>query len=322
MAVGIAAFNIDEFVANPSLVQLDKCKKSELREIAEYFGVAASGTLVKAELKAVVLDRLLAEGVLGLPALAESPVMTGRDGPLVGVAERAAETPLAGVTPDAQSGRVETGSWRCQRITIPLVSSRLGEDALSSSGPRLSMLFFLGPLMLSVSLLLGTTLTASINPECAGVAFQSYLAGVCSVWPTAQVFVVDFFPHLNIQEYFRQEFQRVAARLAVSSKPRSVAKPRNADGVKRVESRPYPTIESMMAEQRRYYSASDEVQDMLWEHYPPGYFLKSRCPRFNKPKNQGMTAASFSSKNCFTTHNHTSGATDQVEEMDWQPYSS
>ncbi|TKS66044.1 hypothetical protein D9C73_000100 [Collichthys lucidus] len=129
----MAAFNIDEFVANPSLVQLDKCKKSELREIAEYFGVAASGTLVKAELKAVVLDRLLAEGVLGLPALAESSEMTGGDDPLVGEAERGAEPRLAGVTPDARSGKVEV-----KPLTLPQFVPHSIE---SSPGSRLDALF-------------------------------------------------------------------------------------------------------------------------------------------------------------------------------------
>ncbi|KAM7375320.1 hypothetical protein PAMA_014428 [Pampus argenteus] len=62
-------------------------------------------------------------------------------------------------------------------------------------------------------------LTASINPERAGEAFGRYLASVCSAWPTAQVFAVDLVPRLtvpeDIQEFFRQEFHRVAARLGV-----------------------------------------------------------------------------------------------------------
>ncbi|KAM7413801.1 hypothetical protein PAMA_018881 [Pampus argenteus] len=62
-------------------------------------------------------------------------------------------------------------------------------------------------------------LTASINPERAGEPFGRYLASVCSAWPTAQVFAVDLVPRLtvpeDIQEFFRQEFHRVAARLGV-----------------------------------------------------------------------------------------------------------
>ncbi|KAM7423440.1 hypothetical protein PAMA_011145 [Pampus argenteus] len=106
---------------------------------------------------------------------------------------------------------LQMGSLRCQRIFIPLVSCRRREGALTSSGPRLSMpVCVLAP---------SNNLTASINPERAGEPFGRYLASVCSALPTAQVFAVDLVPRLtvpeDIQEFFRQEFHRVAARLGV-----------------------------------------------------------------------------------------------------------
>lgn len=65
----------------------------------------------------------------------------------------------------------------------------------------------------------GNNLTASPTPEHGGAAFRRYLATVCSVWPTAQVFVVDLVPRLtvpgDVQEFFCQEFHRVSARLGV-----------------------------------------------------------------------------------------------------------
>ncbi|XP_034035116.1 uncharacterized protein LOC117518167 [Thalassophryne amazonica] len=65
----------------------------------------------------------------------------------------------------------------------------------------------------------GNNLTASTTPEHGGAAFHRYLVTVCNVWPTAQVFVVDLVPRLtvpgDVQEFFRQEFHRVSARLGV-----------------------------------------------------------------------------------------------------------
>ena len=109
----------------------------------------------------------------------------------------------------------------------------------------------------------------------------------------------------------------------VSPRPLAVAKSRAANRVKKMKSSPYPAIYYIMAEQRRYYSASDEVQDMMWEPYPAAYFHKARWQSFNEPKYQGMPqGGSFPFGNSFTTHSYTSGATDQEEEMDWQWSSS
>lgn len=120
----------------------------------------------------------------------------------------------------------------------------------------------------------------------------------------------------------------------VSLTPPAVRSSRAADRVERMEWTPYPTSYYIRAEQRRYYGASNEVQHMMWEPYPAAYFTRARWHRFNKPKNQGMTGGSLPSRklqpaaaskntagnvqNHFATHNRTSGATDQVEKMDWQ----
>ncbi|CAB1440528.1 unnamed protein product [Pleuronectes platessa] len=60
-------------------------------------------------------------------------------------------------------------------------------------------------------------ITAGGSPDDAGVEFGMYLNAVCSRWQ--KVFVLDFPPRLNIdedvQDLFRQEFHRVAARAGV-----------------------------------------------------------------------------------------------------------
>lgn len=63
----MAAFDVEAFVSDPSLIAFDRCKKSDLRVIAEHYGLPVSSSLVKAELKAVLLDELVNRGVFSLP---------------------------------------------------------------------------------------------------------------------------------------------------------------------------------------------------------------------------------------------------------------
>ncbi|KAM3584878.1 uncharacterized protein V6R79_001589 [Siganus canaliculatus] len=64
-------------------------------------------------------------------------------------------------------------------------------------------------------------LTASQTAEAAGAEFEQLLYAVCERWP--KVCVLDFVPRLTIeaevQEFYRQEFRRVAARLGVRYYP-------------------------------------------------------------------------------------------------------
>jgi hypothetical protein len=71
--VAMATFDLNVFVSRPDLNQLDKCKKTELHAIANHYDISASTSLVKAELKAVVLDGLIGKGVIILPVTMSSP---------------------------------------------------------------------------------------------------------------------------------------------------------------------------------------------------------------------------------------------------------
>lgn len=60
----MAAFNISEFVADPTLSRQSKCRKSNLYEIADYYDVSVSSSFVQAEIKVVGFDGLISKGVL------------------------------------------------------------------------------------------------------------------------------------------------------------------------------------------------------------------------------------------------------------------
>ena len=78
----MATFALDEFVANPSVEQLELCKKQDLFEIAANYGVPVSTACVKQELKAVVLNSLADQAVLVVPG-SDSPglVVASEDHP-------------------------------------------------------------------------------------------------------------------------------------------------------------------------------------------------------------------------------------------------
>lgn len=65
--VSMAAFDLSEFVSDPSLNQLETCRKDDLFAIADHYGISVSTSLLKCDLKAVVVEGLISEGVFGLP---------------------------------------------------------------------------------------------------------------------------------------------------------------------------------------------------------------------------------------------------------------
>lgn len=69
----MAGFDLNAFVFSPDLNQLDKCKKIELRDIADHYDISVSTSLGKAELKAVVLNGLVSKGVITLPVIMSNP---------------------------------------------------------------------------------------------------------------------------------------------------------------------------------------------------------------------------------------------------------
>ncbi|CAJ1087392.1 uncharacterized protein LOC118469438 [Xyrichtys novacula] len=70
----MASFDLDSFLLNPSLDQINKCRKDNLVEIAVHFNVLFAKSILKKELKSLVIGKLVELGVIVLPVLPESPV--------------------------------------------------------------------------------------------------------------------------------------------------------------------------------------------------------------------------------------------------------
>lgn len=74
MASG-AAFSVEAFVTEPTLSQLDNCRKVDLFANADHYGIQVSTSFLKKELKAAMVDGLVEGCVCSLPvtvAVAES----------------------------------------------------------------------------------------------------------------------------------------------------------------------------------------------------------------------------------------------------------
>lgn len=74
------SFDLNSFVACPSLAQLEKCKNKDLEEIVSCYEICIAKQLKKSELKALLIGELVGRGVLATvevseldDALAEGP---------------------------------------------------------------------------------------------------------------------------------------------------------------------------------------------------------------------------------------------------------
>ena len=55
----MSTFDLEGFLSDPSVEQIDRCRKKDLYAIAAHFEFAASPTLLKAELKEAVVHMLV-----------------------------------------------------------------------------------------------------------------------------------------------------------------------------------------------------------------------------------------------------------------------
>ena len=89
-----------------------------------------------------------------------------------------------------------------------------------------------------------------------------------------------------VKKYTENGVQKVESRI-VSLKP-APDKYSFANTVKKMEPAKSKTVMcQILADLRMYYSASDQVMDMMWEPYPPAYYRRARR------QHQHMMAASY-----------------------------
>lgn len=53
----MSTLDISVFTANPSLAQLDACRKNDLHEVASFYGIGVSTVLLKAALVSGLVDK-------------------------------------------------------------------------------------------------------------------------------------------------------------------------------------------------------------------------------------------------------------------------
>ena len=70
----MSLFDLESFLAGPSIGQLDRCRKDDLAQIADYFGLFYSRQTLKRDLKAIVVSKLAELALVVLPAQADSAV--------------------------------------------------------------------------------------------------------------------------------------------------------------------------------------------------------------------------------------------------------
>lgn len=63
----MTTFDLRSFLDNPSWEVFDKCRRVDLMTLADHYSVSIPQSLVKAEVKRLVLNVLLEEQVLVLP---------------------------------------------------------------------------------------------------------------------------------------------------------------------------------------------------------------------------------------------------------------
>ena len=139
------AFELRDFVDNPTLGQLNACRKKDLCAIAEHYGISISASWVKKDLKTAIISGLVGLGaiIVSLPedSLSGTPEGSGLDVvDLSGVtpARGAASVwPLAG-TPGAVPVRIEEKPFTLPRFDLMSSGSHTGKQLDAHTRVRLA----------------------------------------------------------------------------------------------------------------------------------------------------------------------------------------
>lgn len=75
-------FSLEQFLVNPSLELIAGCKKNKLLLIANHYGISVPKQVVKSELKALVVEKLVELEVIHLPVAVDPGVQDVTDQPV------------------------------------------------------------------------------------------------------------------------------------------------------------------------------------------------------------------------------------------------
>lgn len=123
--VTMSLFSLEVFLANPTIEQIDRCRKDDLILIANHFSITLSKQLLKRELKALIVGELAEQDILVLPAQSGPAVLTPSEG--------AAGQPGVGDFLGASAIK-ETDSEGAERLKTPYTLPRYDPPSSASSG--------------------------------------------------------------------------------------------------------------------------------------------------------------------------------------------
>uniref|UniRef100_A0A669CSJ4 CCHC-type domain-containing protein n=1 Tax=Oreochromis niloticus TaxID=8128 RepID=A0A669CSJ4_ORENI len=133
----MATFDIVAFKENPSLVQLDACRKRDLHEMASFYGICVSTALRKAELKAALVSGLVEKGIVALRVSASLPEHGVMSQPVLQVPDQAVAPSVS--TPVAQ-GLPEDPPMTLPRFEPLSIESSVGSKQDAKLRVRLARL--------------------------------------------------------------------------------------------------------------------------------------------------------------------------------------
>lgn len=111
-------FDLDRFLASPSLQLVNSCRKDNLSKIAAHFGLSFPKQILKKELKVLVVSKLVELKLVEIPVQTKPSVVEN-----VTLGGEARCLPLKGTPPKSANG--EDGSSSNETLEVPKPSTTL-----------------------------------------------------------------------------------------------------------------------------------------------------------------------------------------------------
>lgn len=129
-----ARFDLEAFLSQPSVEQLDVCRKDDLLQLAAHFGISVPKTILKRVLKPMLSLALVERGIIVVPELPEKELMF----PVAGSAAKGEVTPTPDLATDV-SDTDRAGERPATPLTLPRFDPSSVSSAHSLGGARLKV---------------------------------------------------------------------------------------------------------------------------------------------------------------------------------------